>query len=210
MKKYIILIISIFLICGCDIKPQIEKEEQVIDGLNFKVEYENYNSTNYQLNIEKDNNFKYLDMNNINNVFSSNNIIFIGEPQDNKSRYLVDSLNNIEKDYKNDIYYYNYKDNNPKYEIKDEKLVKTSDGTKLYNEMLEKLNDYITTLNVEQEEQVYKTEEKVFSTPAIVFILDKKIYGYYDDFEFDTTSNNIKLTDQYQKLLIEGFEKISK
>lgn len=210
MKKYIILIISIFLICGCDIKPQIEKEEQVIDGLNFKVEYENYNSTNYQLNIEKDNNFKYLDMNNINNVFSSNNIIFIGEPQDNKSRYLVDSLNNIEKDYKNDIYYYNYKDNNPKYEIKDEKLVKTSDGTKLYNEMLEKLNDYITTLNVEKEEQVYKTEEKVFSTPAVIFILDKKIYGYYDDFEFDTTSNNIKLTDQYQKLLIEGFKKISK
>ena len=210
MKKYIILIISIFLICGCEIKPQIEKEEQVIDGLNFKVEYENYNSTNYQLNIEKDNNFKYLNMNNINNVFSSNNIIFVGEPQDNKSRYLVDSLNNIEKDYKNDIYYYNYKDNNPKYEIKDEKLVKTSDGTKLYNEMLEKLNDYITTLNVEQEEQVYKTEEKVFSTPAVIFILDKKIYGYYDDFEFDTTSNNIKLTDQYQKLLIEGFEKISK
>ena len=210
MKKYIILIISIFLICGCEIKPQIEKEEQVIDGLNFKVEYENYNSTNYQLNIEKDNNFKYLDMNNINNVFSSNNVIFIGEPQDNKSRYLVDSLNNIEKDYKNDIYYYNYKDNNPKYEIKDEKLVKTSDGTKLYNEMLEKLNDYITTLNVEQEEQVYKTEEKVFSTPAVIFILDKKIYGYYDDFEFDSSSNNIKLTDQYQKLLLEGFEKISK
>ena len=210
MKKYIILIISIFLICGCDIKPQIEKEEQVIDGLNFKVEYENYNSTNYQLNIEKDNNFKYLDMNNINNVFSSNNVIFIGEPQDNKSRYLVDSLNNIEKDYNIDIYYYNYKDNNPKYEIKDEKLVKTSDGTKLYNEMLEKLNNYITTLNVEKEEQVYKTEEKVFPTPAVIFILDKKIYGYYDDFEFDTTSNNIKLTDQYQKLLIEGFKKISK
>lgn len=210
MKKYIILIISIFLICGCEIKPQIEKEEQVIDGLNFKVEYENYNSTNYSLNIEKDNDFKYLDMNNINNVFSSNNVIFIGEPQDNKSRYLVDSLNNIEKDYKIDIYYYNYKDNNPKYEIKDEKLVKTSDGTKLYSEMLEKLNDYITTLNVEKEEQVYKTEEKVFSTPAIVFILDKKIYGYYDDFEFDSSNNNIKLTDQYQKLLIEGFEKISK
>lgn len=210
MKKYIILIISIFLICGCEIKPQIEKEEQVIDGLNFKVEYENYNSTNYRLNIEKDNNFKYLDMNNINNVFSSNNVIFIGEPQDNKTRYLVDSLNNIEKDYNIDIYYYNYKDNNPKYEIKDEKLVKTSDGTKLYNEMLEKLNNYITTLNVEKEEQVYKTEEKVFPTPAIVFILDKKIYGYYDNFEFDTTSNNIKLTDQYQKLLLEGFEKISK
>lgn len=210
MKKYIILIISIFLICGCEIKPQIEKEEQVIDGLNFKVEYENYNSTNYQLNIEKDNNFKYLDMNNINNVFSSNNVIFIGEPQDNKSRYLVDSLNNIEKDYNIDIYYYNYKDNNPKYEIKDEKLVKTSDGTKLYSEMLEKLNDYVTTLNVEKEEQVYKTEEKIFSTPAIVFILDKKIYGYYDDFEFDSSSNNIKLTDQYQKLLLEGFEKISK
>lgn len=210
MKKYIILIISIFLICGCEIKPQIEKEEQVIDGLNFKVEYENYNSTKYQLNIEKDNNFKYLDMNNINNVFSSNSVIFIGEPQDNKSRYLVNSLNDIEKDYKIDIYYYNYKDNNPKYEIKDEKLIKTSDGTKLYNEMLEKLNDYITTLNVEKEKQVYKTEEKVFATSAIVFIFDKKIYGYYDDFEFDSSDNNIKLTDQYQKILFEGFEKISK
>ena len=108
MKKYVILIISIFLICGCEIKPQIEKEEQVIDGLNFKVEYENYNSLNYQLNIEKDNNFKYLDMNNIKNVFSSNNVIFIGEPQDNKSRYLVNSLNDIQKDYDVDIYYYNY------------------------------------------------------------------------------------------------------
>ena len=62
MKKYVILIISIFLICGCEIKPQIEKEEQVIDGLNFKVEYENYNSLNYQLNIEKDNIIVYKNL----------------------------------------------------------------------------------------------------------------------------------------------------
>ncbi len=210
MKKYVILIISIFLICGCEIKPQIEKEEQVIDGLNFKVEYENYNSLNYQLNIEKDNNFKYLDMNNIKNVFSSNNVIFIGEPQDNKSRYLVNSLNDIQKDYDVDIYYYNYKDNNPKYEIKDKKIIKTADGTKLYGEMLDKLNEYINPLNMEKEDQIYKTEEKLFSTPAIVFIVDKTIYGYYDDFEFDSSNNSIKLAEQYQKLIIEGFKKITK
>ena len=212
MKKYIILIISIFLICACEITPQIEKEEQVIDVLNFKVEYENYNNTNYQLNIEKDNHFKYLDMNNINNIFSSDNIIFIGEPKEDKSRYIVNSLIDIETnyDYDIDIYYYNYKENNPTYEIKDEKLVKTSDGTKLYNEMLEKLNEYITILNIEKESLVYETEEKVFQTPAIVFIKDKKIYGYYDDFEFDLTNNNILLTQQYKKIIIEGFEQISK
>ena len=119
-------------------------------------------------------------------------------------------MNDIQKDYDVDIYYYNYKDNNPKYEIKDKKLIKTADGTKLYSEMLDKLNEYINPLNMEKEDQIYKTEEKLFSTPAIVFIVDKTIYGYYDDFEFDSSNNSIKLAEQYQKLIIEGFKKITK
>lgn len=211
MKKYIILVISIcFLLCGCEITPQIEKEEQVIDGLNFKVEYENYNSTNYQLNIDKDNNFKYIDMNNINKVFSSNNIIFIGDPKDDKSRYTVSTLIKLKKDYNVDIYYYNYEENNPKYEITDEKLEKTKDGTELYNEMLKRLEKYITPLNIEKNSKVYTTEEKNFSNPALVFIVNNKIYGYYDDFEFDVTKNNVVLTEQYQKLIIDGFDQITK
>ena len=211
MKKYIILVISIcFLLCGCEITPQIEKEEQVIDGLNFKVEYENYNSTNYQLNIDKDNNFKYIDMNNINKVFSSNNIIFIGDPKDDKSRYTVSTLIKLKKDYNVDIYYYNYEENNPKYEITDEKLEKTKDGTELYNEMLKRLEKYITQLNIEKDSKVYTTEEKNFYNPALVFIVNNKIYGYYDDFEFDVTKNNVVLTEQYQKLIIDGFDQITK
>ncbi len=211
MKKYIILVISIcFLLCGCEITPQIEKEEQVIDGLNFKVEYENYNSTNYQLNIDKDNNFKYIDMNNINKVFSSNNIIFIGDPKDDKSRYTVSTLIKLKKDYNVDIYYYNYEENNPKYEITDEKPEKTKDGTELYNEMLKRLEKYITPLNIEKNSKVYTTEEKNFSNPALVFIVNNKIYGYYDDFEFDVTKNNVVLTEQYQKLIIDGFDQITK
>ncbi len=211
MKKYIILVISIcFLLCGCEITPQIEKEEQVIDGLNFKVEYENYNSTNYQLNIDKDNNFKYIDMNNINKVFSSNNIIFIGDPKDDKSRYTVSTLIKLKKDYNVDIYYYNYEENNPKYEITDEKLEKTKDGTELYNEMLKRLEKYITPLNIEKNSKVYTTQEKNFSNPALVFIVNNKIYGYYDDFEFDVTKNNVVLTEQYQKLIIDGFDQITK
>lgn len=211
MKKYIILVISIcFLLYGCEITPQIEKEEQVIDGLNFKVEYENYNSTNYQLNIDKDNNFKYIDMNNINKVFSSNNIIFIGDPKDDKSRYTVSTLIKLKKDYNVDIYYYNYEENNPKYEITDEKLEKTKDGTELYNEMLKRLEKYITPLNIEKNSKVYTTQEKNFSNPALVFIVNNKIYGYYDDFEFDVTKNNVVLTEQYQKLIIDGFDQITK
>lgn len=211
MKKYIILVISIcFLLCGCEITPQIEKEEQVIDGLNFKVEYENYNNTNYQLNIDKDNNFKYIDMNNINKVFSSNNIIFIGDPKDDKSRYTVSTLIKLKKDYNVDIYYYNYEENNPKYEITDEKLEKTKDGTELYNEMLKRLEKYITPLNIEKDSKVYTTEEKNFSNPALVFIVNNEIYGYYDDFEFDVTKNNVVLTEQYQKLIIDGFDQITK
>jgi hypothetical protein len=211
MKKYIILVISLcFLLCSCEITPQIEKEEQVIDGLNFKVEYENYNNTNYQLNIDKDNNFKYIDMNNINKVFSSKNIIFIGDPKDDKSRYTVNTLIKLKNDYNIDIYYYNYEENNPKYEITDEKLEKTKDGTELYNEMLKRLEKYITQLNIEKDNKVYSTEEKIFSNPALVFIVNKEIYGYYDEFEFDVTKNNVVLTEQYQKLIIEGFDQITK
>ena len=149
-------------------------------------------------------------MNNINKVFSSNNIIFIGDPKDDKSRYTVSTLIKLKKDYNVDIYYYNYEENNPKYEITDEKLEKTKDGTELYNEMLKRLEKYITPLNIEKDSKVYTTEEKNFSNPALVFIVNNEIYGYYDDFEFDVTKNNVVLTEQYQKLIIDGFDQITK
>ena len=149
-------------------------------------------------------------MNNINKVFSSNNIIFIGDPKDDKSRYTVSTLIKLKKDYNVDIYYYNYEENNPKYEITDEKLEKTKDGTELYNEMLKRLEKYITPLNIEKNSKVYTTQEKNFSNPALVFIVNNKIYGYYDDFEFDVTKNNVVLTEQYQKLIIDGFDQITK
>lgn len=210
MKKYIILITIIILTCGCNIKPQIEKETEVIDGLNFKVEYENYNTTNYELNIEKDNNIKYLDLNNINQVFSSNSVIFIGEPSENQSRYVINTILNISKDYPDiKIYYYNYKENEPIYELKDEELIKTKEGTKLYNELSTKLSKYLTPRTIEQNEKVYKTQEKMFNNSAIIFNLNQKIYGYYDEFEFDMDGNNITLDELYLSLIKDGFEKIN-
>ena len=112
MKKYIIILISFFLLltgCSNNNLPQIEKENKITDGITFKTEYEKENSISlYDLSIDKENPFKYINKNNIDSVFSNDSIIYIGSYNDLCSRLLVDQLivfskeNNIK-----DIYYFN-------------------------------------------------------------------------------------------------------
>lgn len=187
MKKFIVILISFFLIVGCSSEgvPTAKKESVVSDGITFKNEYENLNATQKDdFNISKENAFKYLKRDIIEQVFSETNIVFIGNAYDINSRVIVNILDIISKDYDiKNIYYLDSLKNFAKYEINVNGQVKSQEESKLYNLVFSYVKNYDDSL------------EKL-SSPSIVFIKDGKVIDYYiisndlDDNAIDT--NNIK------------------
>lgn len=197
MKKYIIILISFFLLltgCSNNNLPQIEKENKITDGITFKTEYEKENSISlYDLSIDKENPFKYINKNNIDSVFSNDSIIYIGSYNDLCSRLLVDQLivfskeNNIK-----DIYYFNPNANSFEYKVLEEEVTKTKEESELYKSMVLKLNDYLSPYFYGS----YETSDKRFDIPTLIIVKDGKIVNYYNNFEsFDNleiNANNIE------------------
>ncbi len=138
------------------------KEEEVIDGIKFKVEYEEYNNELFELNIPKENKFKYVTEENFNDVFSNTNLIYLGRPNDNLSRNIVNilinnnfnitdiyyvNLDKINNELNKDNYNYLYKyieNNNPALLfIKEGKVIK-------YYELKENNEDFVDFSNDEE------------------------------------------------------------
>ena len=202
MKKYIIILISFFLIVGCskEVVPKVSKESLVTDGITFKTEYENQNEEmNDNLTIDKENPFKYLKKSNIDKVFQGNNIIFIGNSYDINSRIVVKILLSLAEDFNvKDIYYLDSLKNFAKYEISVNGQVKIQDESVLYNTLLEQ----VKSLGVDVSDGL--------SSPSIIFIKDGKISNYvtdfvdlYDEGFSDVKYDNVK-TDLYK--IMENFD----
>lgn len=109
MKRIITILFITILITGCNNKEN--------DALKFKHEYESYNKSNINLEIDEDNIIKYSNSDEINKIIKEGTgVIFIGSPKDNLSRtsikvlldasdstdlskiYYTSSLNNINLD----------------------------------------------------------------------------------------------------------------
>lgn len=181
-KFLTILLISFVFITGCD-APKVEKVDNVIDGINFKTEYEKFNGEKLVLEIEKENPFKYLTEDNVLEVISSSSIIYFGYPDSNLCRGMVDILLELAKDEKIDnIYYMNVLDNRASYEIIDDELKEVKEGTSVYYKIIKYLGSNLDNLVVEENEQIYETLEKGINAPALLFIKDGNIVSYYDDF----------------------------
>ena len=197
MKKYIIILISFFLLltgCSNNNLPQIEKENKITDGITFKTEYEKENSISlYDLSINKENPFKYINKGNIDSAFSNDSIIYIGSYNDLCSRLLVDQLivfskeNNIKN-----IYYFNPNANSFEYKVLEKEVTKTKEESDLYKSMVLKLNDYLSPYFYGS----YETSDKRFDVPTLIIVKDGKIVNYYNNFEsFDNleiNANNIE------------------
>ena len=82
MKKYLIVILCLFLLCGC------KKEEEVKTVI--KNEYEKYNSEYYKVEIDDDSIVNKVDADKINSILKSGSgVIFIGNVRDNVTRYAL-------------------------------------------------------------------------------------------------------------------------
>lgn len=154
-------LLFLFTLTGCD-TIKVLKEEEVIDGIKFKVEYEEYNNELFELNIPKENKFKYVTEENFNDVFSNTNLIYLGRPNDNLSRNIVNilinnnfnitdiyyvNLDKINNELNKDNYNYLYKyieNNNPALLfIKEGKVIK-------YYELKENNEDFVDFFNDEE------------------------------------------------------------
>ena len=216
MKKYLLgslLIIAILItIIGCNYnKPKIEKEEEVLDGISFKTEFENVPNERYHLVIEKENPFKYLTVDNMDEVFKTTNIIILGYPTSDVTRAVVEQLIKISKELNlENIYYYNILDNRTIYtinETQDEQnnekieIVKEKEKTTSFEKLSTYISSYFKSQQILYKDKIYTPEEKTVIVPVVILIKDGKIIKYYDKFDQKEQDDFTSLTEEdYQKL----------
>ncbi len=187
MKKKIVMISIIGLLAIGVIISYLFFKNNNEDALKFKKEYESLNNTIREsdgatynnIKINKNNPIKYIDIKEALTLLKEETgVIYVGANWCPWCRNAVPVLFDVAKSNKvKTIYYLNIDDAKDTFEIKDEELIKTKDGSKEYYELLEvlkdELDDYILTNN----DKTYNTGEKRIYMPFVVFFKDGEIIG---------------------------------
>ncbi len=149
------------------------------DAVKFKEEYEALNGTvresdgeKYnEVSISRNNPIKYINTEEALKIIEEESaIIYVGAPWCPWCRNSVPVLFEAAEEMDVDtIYYLDLDDEKSIYEVKDKKLVKTSDGSegyyKLLDKLSEKLNNYVLT---DEEGNKYDTLEKRIYMPYVI------------------------------------------
>ena len=159
------------------------------DSIKFKKEYEKLNSSEeyYKISIAEKNQVKYSSYKQIFNVLkNSTGIIYFGYPEDNNSRFAIETLLNVIEDNKIDttVYYLDIHSDRDSYTIENNKLVYEKDsngneieGTKEYFGLMSYLDKFLGEYVLYFEDEEYNTNEKRIPIPAIIFVKDGNILG---------------------------------
>ena len=190
MNKDKIIIITLPILCAlAAILSYVKLINTDVDAIKFKKEYEELNSdSSLELNISKDNPFKYTDYDKLLEVIENGTgIIYLGFPRcpwcRNALPVLIDAAkdNNVET-----IYYMNILNERDSYVVEDEELVYAKDedgnekkGTEGYFKLLDALEDHLTDYVVKFEGQEYEVGEKRIYAPSVIFVRDGEILGIH-------------------------------
>lgn len=166
---------------------------QTSDEKIFKEEYESLNGVENakSISIMKDNNIKYISLDEANEILDSKTgVIYFGTPSCAWSRNAVPVMLDAMQDSKLDtIYYVNIRpDNKKENDIRDEytldskgKAKKTKDASESYYDILlslaNYLNDYILTTDAGKK---VSTGEKRLTTPTVVAVKNGVIIGFHE------------------------------
>ena len=184
----IFILVSLILVLGV-IKINFVKEdkddEKVTDAIKFKKEYESLNDkksgdmTYPKVTLNDKNPFVYKSAKDIvNTLKSGTGIIYLGFPKCPWCRNAVNILSYLNVD---EIMYLNMTDQRDTYEVVDNILSKTKEGTKEYYEMLDILDDILTPYEIEENGITYDTKEKRIYVPLVIGVKNGKIVGYHAD-----------------------------
>ncbi len=163
------------------------KDNRESDALKFKNEYEALNGTTTSsnkaryndVNVDEKNPIKYINCKEAIDVLDKEEaIIYVGAPWCPWCRNAVPVLFDVDKSYDNKtIYYLDLDEEKSTYEVKDEKLVKTKDGSSDYYKLLDKLSDRLRDYVLTKDGKSYETGEKRIYMPYVIGVKDGKVVG---------------------------------
>ena len=201
MKKRLIIILSVLLIFVTlivilfFIKKDSNKIEYTADEIKFKDEYENINGYELKegyilntININIDNNVKYVDDNELIKILKKgNNVIYFGWSDCNWCRTIVPILTNVVREENINLYYYDLKSlrNNYENDIDKEKV-------KLYEDIIKIIGKDI---DVVFDENSLKSGEKKILAPTVVFIKNGRYLKQHVKSLDSHKNSSDKLTD---------------
>lgn len=205
MKKHLIIIILLVLVCGCS------NTKYTKDELKFKKEYEKVNNqkqeekTALELNISKDNNIVYKNAKEIIAILKNKTgIIYLGFPECPWCRNAVPVLIKTTKEMNyNKIYYFNALSIRDTKELdKDGNIKTTKEGTEEYYEMVDLLKDKLDTYQGLGDDSL-----KRIYFPTVIFVKNGKIMSLHsatvssqkDPFKKLSTKQEKELSNIYKK-----------
>lgn len=199
MKKILMCILTLLLICGCSTKTESDK---------FKKDYESLNgkSSSYgeyrELNIEE-NPFVFSNSDEIIKMIENKEsfYVYFGDKACPWCRSVIEKAISVSKKYSiSKIYYINIWDDDhneilrDKYELKDGKAVKVNDGNKNYSKLLEYFNEFLDDYTLTDEENnVINVGEKRIFAPTFIYVENGKAVR-------ETTGISKKLTSPFDEL----------
>lgn len=156
------------------------------DALKFKKEYESLNDTirendgaKYnEVKISKNNPIKYISVKEALEILDKEEaIMYVGASWCPWCRNAVPVLFEVAELYKVDtIYYLELDDDKSMFEIKNNELVKTVNGTKEYYELLEKLSDRLEDYTLRDENgNTLNTNEKRIYMPYVIGVKSGRV-----------------------------------
>lgn len=212
MKKKVLIIlicVAILLVAGCS-----AKEES--DALKFKKEYEALNGVENDngkiirtLDISSDNPFVYQTAEEIVERMDNSEsfVVYFGFAKCPWCRSMLEQLISSAQDHNiKTIYYVDVLEIRDIYEYKEGELKRTKEGTKGYNDLIEKMAEVLSDYTLTVDEEVLEVGEKRIYAPNVVAVVDGKATKMVEGISSLLTDPYMELTEEIKKESYDSFE----
>lgn len=216
MKKNVI-ILSIIVVIALVIAVLffLLNNKGMSDGERFKQEYEELNDSHLEVNIDSDNMIKYISLEEaIDIIKNDTGVIYFGYPScpwcRNAVPVLLDAASSTSLD---TIYYVNAYNIRDVKEIDDGNIVTTNEGDRLYDDLLEVLDDILDpyTLTLDNGEVIDFGEKRLY-VPMVLFVKDGEVVSYHlstvDSQEDPSISLNDSQRDELYNIYLDGINNV--
>ena len=215
-KNVIILSVIVVIALVIAILFFLLNNKGMSDGERFKQEYEELNDSHLEVNIDSDNMIKYIGLEEaIDIIKNDTGVIYFGYPScpwcRNAVPVLLDAASSTSLD---TIYYVNAYNIRDVKEIDDDgNIVTTNDGDRLYNDLLEVLDDILDpyTLTLDNGEVIDLGEKRLY-VPMVLFVKDGEVVSYHlstvDSQEDPSISLNDSQRDELYNIYLDGINNV--